>query len=165
MLALAAETPDPRKSPPTFLLREDEVALHRVVGMLLNPNVTSPASKSEAVQVDGKGCLANVKSAYKIKEDSAIPLALPGQIALGGEQIKLDEFDKHSDAYVALHLDDGSSIFKRVGEKLPASLSHLRRFETIGGLGVADILSVGQPHQGFRAVEKAVLVLGILYHL
>lgn len=165
MLALAAETPDPRKSPPTLLLREDEVALHRVVGMLLNPNVMSPASKSEAVQVDGKGCLANVQNAYKIKEDSAIPLALPGQIALGGEQINLDEFDKHSDAYVALHLDDGSSIFKRVGEKLPPPLSHLRRFETIGGLGVADILSVGQPHQGFRAVEKVVLVLGILYHL
>ncbi|SPT37637.1 recombination protein F [Achromobacter denitrificans] len=165
MLALAAETPDPRKSPPTLLLREDEVALHRIVGMLLNPNVTSPASKSEAVQVDGSGCLANVKSAYKIKEDSAIPLALPGQIALGGEQIKLHELDKHFDAYVALHLDDGSSIFKRVGEKLPAPLSHLRRFETIGGLGVADILSVGQPHQGFRAIEKAVLVLGILYHL
>jgi hypothetical protein len=164
MVALAAETPDPRKSPPTVLLREDEVALHRVVGMLLNPNVTSPAAKSEAVQIDGNSCMANVKSAYKIKEDSAIPLALPGQIALGGEQIKLDEFDKHSDAYVALHLDDGSSIFKRVGEKLPAPLSHLRRFETIGGLGVADILSVGQPHQGFRAVEKAVLVLGILYH-
>lgn len=165
MLALAAETPDPRKSPPTLLLREDEVALHRIVGMLLNPNVTSPASKSEVVQVDGSGCLANVRSAYKIKEDSAIPLALPGQIALGGEQIKLHELDKYSDAYVALHLDDGSSIFKRVGEKLPAPLSHLRRFETIGGLGVADILSVGQPHQGFRAIEKAVLVLGILYHL
>jgi hypothetical protein len=165
MLALASETPDPRKSPPTLLLHENEVALHRVVGMLFNAKVTAPASKSEAVQVDGTGGLAYVKSAYKIKEDSAIPLALPGQIALGGEQISLDKLGDHLDAYVALHLDDGSSIFKRVGEKLPSPLDHLRRFETIGGLGVADILSVGKPQPGFRAVEKAVLVLGILYHL
>ena len=165
MVALAAETPDPRKSPPTLLVHENEVVLHRVVGMLFNAKVTAPTSKSEAVQIDGAGGLAYVRSAYKVKEDSAIPLALPGQIALGGEQINLDKLDDHLDAYVALHLDDGSSIFKRVGEKLPSSLDHLRRFETIGGLGVADILSIGKFQPGFRAVEKAVLVLGILYHL
>lgn len=165
MLALAAETPDPRRSPPTLLLHENEVALHRIVGMLFNAKVTPPASKSEAVQVDGTGSLAYVKSAYKIKEDSAIPLALPGQIALGGEQINLDKLGDHLDAYVALHLDDGSSIFKRIGEKLPPPLDRLRSFETIGGLGIADILSVGKPQPGFGAVEKAVLVLGILYHL
>lgn len=165
MVALAAETPDPRKSPQTLLVHENDVALHRVVGMFFGSSVQAPASKGEAVQVDDTGTLLKVRSAYKIKEESAIPLALPGQIALGGQPITFEEFDAHIDSYVALHLDDGSSIFKRVGEKLPAPLSHLRRFETIGGLGVADILTIGQKQMGFRMIVKAVHVLGVLYDL
>ncbi|WP_341916534.1 AAA family ATPase [Polaromonas sp. YR568] len=162
-LALAAETPDPRRSPQTLLFQENEIATHRVVGMLFGDAISVPASKSEAVQIDGAGLLQQVLIAYRIREDSAIPLALPDQIALGNARIALNDFDQHLDAYVALHLSDGTSIFKRVGEKLPAPLSHLRRFETIGGLGVADVLAIGQPQAGFKMVEHAVLVLGVLY--
>jgi energy-coupling factor transporter ATP-binding protein EcfA2 len=162
-LALAAETPDPRRSPQTLLFQESEVAIHRVVGMLFSDSPSAPVSKSEAVQIDGAGLLQQVLVAYRIREDSAIPLALPGQIALGNTRIALNELDRHLDAYVALHLSDGTSIFKRVGEKLPAPLSHLRRFETIGGLGVADLLAVGEPQPGVKMVEHAVLVLGVLY--
>ena len=163
VVALAAETPDPRKSPQTIILHENDVSLHRVVGMLFDSPSTPPISKAEAVQIDGAGLLPKVRSAYKIKEESAVPLALPGQIALGGRQIEMAEFDAHRECYVALHLDDGQSIFKRVGEKLPPPLSHLRSFETIGGLGVAEILAVGQPQPGFRMVITAVQVLGVLY--
>ena len=88
--------------------------------------------------IDGTGLLPKVRRAYKIKEESAIPLALPVQIALGGQQIDMTGFDAYIERYIALHLDDGQSIFKRVGDKLPKPLSHLRRFESIGGLGVAD---------------------------
>lgn len=164
LVALAAETPDPRRSPRTLVVHENEVSLHRVVGMLFETPCTVPVSKAEAVQVDGTGLLPKVRSAYKIKEESAVPLALPGQIALGGEPIAMTDFDAHIERYVALHLDDGQSIFKRVGDKLPEPLSHLRRFESIGGLGVADILAVGQSQLGFRAVVKAVQILGVLYH-
>lgn len=164
VVALAAETPDPRRSPQTLILHENDVSLHRVVGMLFEPPSVVPQSKAEAVQIDGAGLLPKVRSAYKIKEDSAIPLALPGQIALGGQQIEMTEFDAHLERYVALHLDDGQSIFKRVGDRLPEPLSHLRRFESIGGLGIADILAVGQSQAGFRTVIKAVLVMGVLYH-
>ncbi len=163
IVALAAETPDPRRSPQTLVLHENEVSLHRVVGMLFEAPAVIPTSKAEAVQVDGNGLLPKVRSAYKIKEESAIPLALPGQIALGGQQIAMTEFDAHIECYVALHLDDGQSIFKRVGDKLPEPLSHLRRFESIGGLGVAEILAVGKAQTGFRTVVKAVQILGVLY--
>lgn len=165
VVALAAETPDPRRSPRTLVLHENEVSLHRVVGMLFETPGTVPTSKAEAVQIDGTGLLPKVRSAYKIKEESAVPLALPGQIALGGQQIAMTEFDAHIERYVALHLDDGQSIFKRVGDKLPEPLAHLRRFESIGGLGVADILAVEQSQAGFRRVVKAVQILGVLYHL
>ena len=63
-----------------------------------------------------------------------------------------------------LALDDGSSIFKRVGAALPSELSHLRQFESIGGLGSSQILSVGKPHPGFRSVTSARLIVGVLYH-
>ena len=95
--------------------------------------------------------------------DSAIPLALPGQIALGGAAIAMDEFDAHLDEHVALHLDDGSSLFKRVGAKLPAPLQHLRQFESIGGLGLADVLAIDCEHKGLRRVMHAFSIIGVLY--
>lgn len=162
-VALAAETPDPRKSPLTQLLQEQQVSLHPIVGMLFGGLESVPTSKAEAVQVPETPQIQKVRMAYRIKEDSAIPLALPGQVALGGAAIPMEEFDAHIDEYVALHLDDGTNLFKRVGERLPAPLQHLRQFESIGGLGVADVLAVGSEHKGLRTVVHAVSVVGVLY--
>jgi len=163
LVALAAESPDPRRSPPTQLLHENQVMLHSIVGMFFGSLEFVPSSKNEAVQIPAIPQIQKVQSAYRIKEDSAIPLALPGQIALGGAAIALDEFDAHLDEYVALHLDDGSSLFKRVGAKLPAPLQHLRQFESIGGLGVSDVLAIDCEHNGLRRVIHAVSIIGVLY--
>lgn len=163
LVALAAEPPDPRKSPPTQLVHEQQVLLHPIVGMFFGDLDSVPSSKAEAVQVPAAPQINRVKSAYRIKEDSAIPLALPEQVALGGAAIALDEFDIHLDEYVALHLDDGTNLFKRVGARLPAPLQHLRQFETIGGLGMADILTIGCDHPGLRRVVHAVSIIGVLY--
>ncbi|WP_198918753.1 AAA family ATPase [Pseudomonas chlororaphis] len=163
LIALAAETPDPRKSPLTQLLQEQQVSLHPIVGMLFGGLESVPTSKSEAVQIPEAPQLQKIGMAYRIKEDSAVPLALPGQVALGGAEIPMDEFDAHIDEYVALHLDDGTNLFKRVGERLPAPLQHLRKFESIGGLGVADVLAIGSEHKGLRTVVHAVSVIGVLY--
>jgi len=162
-IALAAETPDPRRSPPTQLLREQQVSLHPIVGVFFGGLGSVPSSKCEAVQVAEAPQIQKVRTAYRIKEESAIPLALPGQVALGGAEIPMDEFDAHIDEYVALHLDDGTNLFKRVGARLPAPLQHLRQFETIGGLGVADILAIGSKHEGMKTVVHAVSVIGVLY--
>jgi hypothetical protein len=163
LVALAAESPDPRRSPPTQLLHENQVMLHSIVGMFFGSLEFVPSSKNEAVQIPAIPQIQKVQSAYRIKEDSAIPLALPGQIALGGAAIALDEFDAHLDEYIALHLDDGSSLFKRVGAKLPAPLQHLRQFESIGGLGVSDVLAIDCEHNGLRRVIHAVSIIGVLY--
>ena len=163
MITLAAETPDPRKSPPSMLLPEVDVGLHRIVGMLFEGVKNPPKSKQEAASVDGAEVLASVRSAYRIKEDSAIPLALEGQIALGGKALGPGDFDSNIGKYVALHLDTGTSLFKRIGERLPKPLDHLRRFETIGGFGVSDVVAVDSDVEGFPRVLQAVLVIGILY--
>ncbi|SCW96517.1 MULTISPECIES: AAA family ATPase [unclassified Pseudomonas] len=162
-VALAAEPPDPRKSPPTQLLHENQVLLHSIVGMFFGSLDFVPSSKNEAVQIPAVPQIQKVQSAYRIKEDSAVPLALPGQIALGGAAIAMEEFDAYLDKYVALHLDDGSSLFKRVGAKLPAPLQHLRQFESIGGLGLADVLAIDCEHNGLRRVMHAVSIIGVLY--
>jgi len=76
----------------------------------------------------------------------------------------MDTLGQKKDALVALTLDDGSSIFKRVGEALPGEMSHLRQFESIGGMGSSQVLSIGKAHPGFRRVENARLIIGVLYH-
>ena len=75
----------------------------------------------------------------------------------------LAEFGQHKDSLVALALDDGSSILKRVGAALPGDLSHLRQFESIGGFGSSQVLSIGKTHKGFQSVTNARIVIGVLY--
>jgi hypothetical protein len=133
-VALAAQTPDPRKSPPTVLADAAEMQIHRIVGVLFD-DIVPPVSKQEAVAVSSAPVLANIETAYRVRDDSALPLALPGQIVLGGPRILPNELDSNIGGLVALTLVDGTSIFKRVGVKLPGAMGVLRQFESIGGLG------------------------------
>jgi hypothetical protein len=120
------------------------------------------------IEVAGiRGVLARerrIEIAFRVVDDSAVPLALEKQVVLGGGCIELDELGRHKDALVALTLDDRSSIFKRVGAALPGELAHLRQFESIGGLGSSQVLSVGIPHKGIRNVTNARTIIGVLYH-
>jgi hypothetical protein len=85
-------------------------------------------------------------------------------VVLGGHRIELDKLGQYKDALVALTLEDGSSIFKRVGTALPGELAHLRQFESIGGLGSSQVLSIGKLHQGIHSVTNARVIIGVLYH-
>ena len=114
--------------------------------------------------VDPGDVLKRIEIGFRVVDDSAVPLALEKQVVLGGSRIEISELTRHKDALVALTLDDGSSIFKRVGTALPGELAHLLQFESIGGLGSSQILSVGKPHKGFRSVINARAIIGVLYH-
>lgn len=162
-IGLAAEVPDPRyRNPKTLFLPQAQVELHQVVGILFEPGVTVGNGQEEAVEIDDDGILERVEIAYRVIDDSAVPLALSKQVVLGGRIIPLEEL--RSDSLVALRLDDGASIFKRVGKRLPGDLKHIRQFESIGGLGSSEVLSVGQPHLGFREVLAAREIIGVLYN-
>jgi energy-coupling factor transporter ATP-binding protein EcfA2 len=164
-IGLTAEVPDPRtRTPKTIFLPETEVAIHQVVGIIFDHSVTVPQGRDEAVQIDAGDVLKRIEIAFRVVDDSAVPLALEKQVVLGGRRIELEELGRHKDALVALTLDDGSSVFKRVGAMLPGELAHLRQFESIGGLGSSQVLSVGKQHKGFRSVMNARAIIGVLYH-
>ncbi|WP_161532584.1 ATP-binding protein [Bradyrhizobium sp. LCT2] len=165
VIGLTAEIPDPRfRAPKTIFLPETSVAIHQVVGIIFDHNVAASQGQDEAIQVDASGVLKHVEIAFRVSDDSAVPLALEKQVVLGGARIELNELGQHRDALVALTLDDGSSIFKRVGAALPVELNHLCQFESIGGLGSSQVLSIGKPQKGFRTVTSARAIIGVLYH-
>jgi hypothetical protein len=164
VIGLTAEVPDPRtRTPKTIILSEAEVAVHRVVGIIFDHSIQLAQGKEEAVSVDVSAVLKRIEVAFRVIDDSAVPLALEKQVVLGGKRIELDELGLHKDALVALTLDDGSGIFKRVGSALPSELAHLRQFESIGGLGSSQVFSVGKPHKGIRSVTSARIIIGVLY--
>lgn len=165
MIGLTAEIPDPRtRTPKSVFLPEAEVAIHQVVGIVFEHPIKIGAGKEEAVQVEVGDLLKGSEIAFRVVDDSAVPLALDKQVVLGGAKIELSDMVNHKDSLVALALDDGSSIFKRVGGTLPGELAHLWQFESIGGLGSSQVLSIGRAHKGFQSVTSARLIIGVLYH-
>ena len=165
VIGLTAEVPDPRtKTPKTIMLPESEVSVHQVVGIIFDHSVMVEQGREEAVPVDVSDVLERVGIAFRVVDASAVPLALEGQVVLGGSHIELEQIGRYQGALVALSLDDGSSIFKRVGVALPREFGHLRQFESIGGLGSSEVLSVGKPQDGFRIVTSVRAIVGVLYH-
>jgi hypothetical protein len=163
-LALAAQTPDPRKSPPTRLVDPSEVQVHRVLGVLFD-DLPPPQEKQEAVQVEEAPGLKRIVTAYRVRDESALPLALDGQIILGGPAISPADIQKYEGRFVALTLADGESILKRVGPAL-SGVKAARLFESIGGLGASEVIALevveGESH-GLRVMSFARLVLGVIY--
>jgi len=165
LVGLTAEVPDPRtRSPRTVLLPEAEVELHQVIGIVFDHKISIGPGEEEAVVVDAGDSLKRVEIAFRVVEDSAVPLALRKQIVLGGAKLNLANLGQHEDSLVALALDDGSSLFKRIGPALPGPLAHLRKFESIGGLGSSQILAIEKPQEGIRTLVGARSIIGVLYN-
>ena len=163
-LALAAQTPDPRKSPPTRVVDPSDVQIHRVLGVLFD-DLAPPHEKQEAVQVEEAPSLKRIVTAYRVRDESALPLALDGQIVLGGPAILPADIQKYEGKFVALTLSDGSSILKRVGPAV-AGIKAARLFESIGGLGASEVIAIEEiedQNVGLRVMSFARLVLGIVY--
>src|SRR6202020_2936142 len=104
-LALAAEAPDPRESKPTLLFNVGSLVLHRIVGMLTE-QPPPPWGKGEAIELSSAASLSQIKTAYRVRDDSGIPLALPGQIVLGGDSVQKSQLGTSEGLLVALCLDD-----------------------------------------------------------
>jgi predicted ATPase len=140
-LSLAAEAPDPRNSKPTLVFDAADVLVYRIVGMLTE-QPASPFGKGEAIEIPSAVSLMRIKTAYKVREDSGIPLALPGQIVLGGEAITANQLAGLEGKLIALTLRDGTSVFKRVGTPVSGTNGRLMQFESIGGLGSSLVVSI-----------------------
>jgi hypothetical protein len=116
------------------------------------------------VALEGAESLARIRTAYRVREESGIPLALPGQIVLGGDLIGMDELSSEEGTLVALTLDDGKSVFKRIGAKVPGTGGRMWQFESVGGLGSSLVVSLSAEFDD-EAPRFAVArrVLGVLY--
>ncbi|MER8785548.1 hypothetical protein NKH60_30830 [Mesorhizobium sp. M1006] len=165
MIGLTAEVPDPRnRTPKSIFLSEEQVEIHQVAGIIFDHDITIGAGAEEPVPIDADRVFASVEVGFRVVEHSALPLALANQIVLGGRRLDLGALDQRGGALVAITLDDGSSIFKRVGPAFPGNLSHLRQFESIGGLGSSQVIAVGKEEPGFHRIQSARLIIGVLYH-
>jgi hypothetical protein len=167
MVALAAETPNPLRSPVTVFARRSEVELRRIVGILFDERQPIRKSmKSEAILVEDAACLRQVEAAFRVRDDSALPLALSGQIVLGGPLIRASELRQFEGKAIAIALNDGNQLFKRVGGALPGNMRNIRQFESIGGLGKSMLIATEQVEDrldDFPLMVAARSVLGVLY--
>ncbi len=163
-ISLAALMPDPRQSRPTMTYDESKIRLHRIVGAIFT-DMPPPTGKGEATPVDEVTELQTVKVAYRVKEESAIPLALPGQIVLGGEQLTAAQLNSLEGALVAVTLGDGACVFKRLGSRLPGRFSQLLQLETIGGLGSSVVVAteVSEQAHDVPIALSVRRVVGVLY--
>jgi hypothetical protein len=164
-LSLAAEAPDPRHSRPTLVVNPDNVVLHRIVGMLTE-QPKPPYGKSEATEIATASSLSHIKTAYRVREESGVPLALPGQIVLGGDNVLPPQLAGLEGHLIAMNLKDGSSVFKRVGKPVPGTDKRLWQFESIGGLGSSLVVSLDEKDEkdGLPIFASARLVVGVLYY-
>ncbi len=78
----------PVKNPEDFFLSESEVAIHQVVGIIFDHSVRVPQGQDEAVLVDADDVLKRIEIAFRLTDESAVPLALPKQVVLGSARIR-----------------------------------------------------------------------------
>ena len=161
---LAAEATDPRKSRPTLAFEDHGIDVHRVVGMLLS-HLPPPDGREEAIEIESDPILSRVEVAYRVREESAVPLALPGQTILGGKMLTAAELSALEGQVVAVTLDDGTSILKRVGSLVSAALPYLRQFETIGGLGESAVIATEAVEGALNMPTMAYArpIIGVIY--
>lgn len=163
-VSLSAQMPDPRYSRATMTYDDSAVRLYRIVGAVFT-DMAPPDGGGEATLIEAVPELDTVQVAYRVKEDSAIPLALPGQVILGGAELTPAQLDGWEGKLVAVTLADGASIFKRVGSRLPGALGNLRQFEAIGGLGSSMVVAteaIGE-FGDIPLMASARRVVGVLY--
>ncbi|GAB1716955.1 MAG: hypothetical protein NTAFB05_19970 [Nitrobacter sp.] len=163
--ALAAETPDPRQSPPTKIAHGDDFSLQRVVGCLLVESVP-PVSSQEAVQVNRDKIVDEIKAVYRLDKESAVPLALPGQLLLGGLYLSPADIAQHEGKLAAITLKDGTELLKRIGAPVSSKFPYVRHFETVGGLGQSIVLQMEEIEGGVidaPVIDHARLAIGVIY--
>lgn len=164
VVVLASEAGNPLKRPPTVLLPTEEVLLLNVVGILFDDQPHFPKPAEEAELVNDFTLLKNVQLVFKVRGDSAVPLALPGQIILGGGLVMSNQFDRLEGSPVAIATSEGSA-FKKIGKAI-AGAPHVRQFESIGGLGESMLVRTEDVRDSFSALptlQSIRRVLGVLY--
>lgn len=164
IVVLGSEAENPLKRSPTIFLPVEEVRLLNVVGILFDDRPHFPRSADEALLLDHFDISDNIQLVFRVSGNSAIPLALPGQIILGGRLLKLTEIANMKGTPVAISTSEGA-FFKKIGESLPG-YPYVRQFESIGGLGESLLLrteNIEGPFNSLPVIYTIRKILGVLY--
>jgi hypothetical protein len=164
-VALSSEAENPLERPPSVFVKSQNVHLHNVVGILFSDSPPLIRIKGEAEAINTTRAIDTVDLAFRVRQDSAEPLAVEGQIVLAGKPVQLSQVKAYEGRIVAMETFDGQQILKRVGTVVNG-LPNVRYFESIGGRGQSLIAQVGEtPRQvdGIAQVRTIRLILGVLY--
>lgn len=164
VVVLASEAENPLKRPPTVLLPTEAVLVLNVVGILFDDRPHFPKPSEEAELLDYFDLSENIQLVFKVRGNSAIPLALPGQIILAGGLVMPSQLEQLEGSPVAIATSEGSA-FKKVGKAVPGA-PYVRQFESIGGLGESMLVrteDVQYPLSALPSLQSIRRVLGVLY--
>lgn len=164
VVALGSEAQNPLHRPPSLVLPTDELRLLEVIGTLFDDRPLHPRTTQEATLDSSSKLLPRATVAFKAIGDSALPLALPGQLILGGERVLPDQLTEVEGQIVAIATTEGAML-KRVGVAVPG-MPYLRQFESIGGMGESALVRTEDVERAIEDVPLLVSmreVLGIIY--
>lgn len=163
---LASDATDPRRRVSSIHLPAHEVRLLKVVGMLFDTRPVYPRPSGEAVLVSDLSSLKGVEIVFTVRGASAEPLALNGQKVLGGKSLTGSDFAGKEHALVAVALEGGESVFKRIGAAVPGA-KHVRHLEAIGGQGSSMLFRTEEIEDDLYhhvpVMQSARLILGVMY--
>ena len=163
-VVLSSDATNPLKRPPTILLPSAEVRLLKVIGIIFSDEPTFPRPSGEAILENNADFIEKVEVIFQVSGDSAIPLALPQQMVLGGKSLISRDIKEFEGSLVAISTSQGDG-FKRIGKQLPGA-PHIRQFDSIGGLGESQIVRLEDIDDSFSDIpilHSARIILGLLY--
>jgi hypothetical protein len=161
-VALGSEEPNPLKRAPSLFRRADQVKLLKIVGVLFDQPSLFARGNTEAYEDDASALVASIKSAFRVDGESALPLALPGQIVLGGPMIVPRDLPTLKDVVVAVETTAGALLKRVAGIDVDDGTILL---DAIGGLGgsVVARLDAAKGSSRLPVIKRARRVIGILY--
>ena len=142
-----------------------EVTLLEIVGVIFDDNPFWEGRDGEATLIEDYELPYTPTIAFTIRGDSALPLALPGQLVLGAEMLCNNELDNHEGVLAAIAFS-GQEAFKKIGRSLPGQ-PRLRLFGSIGGLGESILVRTEEvdsdPFSKLPFLETVYRIAGIIY--
>jgi len=164
VVALSSESANPMRRTPSLLLPTVEVQLLQIIGILFDERPYWPR-EGEAVLLETYVLPKQITTAFRVRAESALPLALPGQKVLGADCLLPTQLEENQGGLVAVAFS-GREAFKRIGQAVPGQ-PRLRFLESIGGLGDSILIRTEEidndPFEDVPVLETAYRIVGVLY--
>ncbi|MCP4249327.1 MAG: hypothetical protein GY778_19975 [bacterium] len=164
---ISSEAENPRNRPASLFLPTAEVRLLEIVGVLFDFTLDYSRIPGDAVPARDCSLLDRIELAFRVDGESALPLAIEGQMILGGAPLPSTQLADREDSIIAIATSDGCAL-KRIGKLVPGA-PHVRMFESVGGLGESVLIRTEDIEQddlgNLPLLHSAREVLGVLYEL